>query len=235
VYTPPTSVAASNPCLNCGTNIQLECCPECGQREVSLDPTLREYLYELVADTLRRDGKVAGTLRELFTKPGALTVAYLEGVRVRYVSPVRLFLFTAVLYFVLAGLLPVPAARGVVSAIPATLLILVPAFAGIFAYAFRSRRRHYPQHLVFALHVHAVVFAGLTLSLLPALLPVAVLRVAVSAIVGVALFLHAIFAARRAYAGEYGLATKLTFALIAYGSASFGAAFLLSLAIARLK
>jgi hypothetical protein len=51
----------------------------------------------------------------------------------------------------------------------------------------------------------------------------------------VLLVLHAVFAARRAYAGEYGIVTKLTTAFIAYGSAAFGGAFLLSLVLARLK
>ena len=41
------------------------------------------------------DNKLVLTLRPLLTRPGALTLDYLSGHRVRYVHPLRLFLFTS--------------------------------------------------------------------------------------------------------------------------------------------
>ena len=105
-FTPAHSLAASNPCLNCGTNIQLTYCPECGQREIDSDPTLREMLHELAEEFLHWDGKLAMTARLLVTKPGALTVEYLSGRRVRYISPLRVYLTCSLLFFFLGAIAP---------------------------------------------------------------------------------------------------------------------------------
>ncbi|MEP6731787.1 MAG: DUF3667 domain-containing protein [bacterium] len=106
--TPPQSVAASNPCLNCGTNVQLEYCPECGQHTIDPDPTLREFLRELAEEFFHWDGKLVTTFRLLVTKPGALTQEYLGGKRVRYISPLRLYLACSILYFFVGAIVPPP-------------------------------------------------------------------------------------------------------------------------------
>lgn len=106
--TPAHSVAASNPCLNCGTNVQLTFCPECGQREIDSDPTLKEFLHELAEEFLHWDGKLATTFRMLVTRPGALTNEYLAGRRVRYISPLRVYLTCSLLYFFLSSVIPRP-------------------------------------------------------------------------------------------------------------------------------
>ncbi len=105
-FTPAHSVAASNPCLNCGTNVQLTFCPECGQREIDADPTLREFLHELAEELFHWDGKLASTFRLLVTRPGALTTEYCAGRRVRYISPLRIYLTCSLLYFFLGSVIP---------------------------------------------------------------------------------------------------------------------------------
>jgi hypothetical protein len=50
------------------------------------------------------------------------------------------------------------------AALPKLMFVLVPLFAGIVALFFRGRR--YPQHLIFALHLHSVVFLALSLAAL---------------------------------------------------------------------
>ncbi|HVT38279.1 MAG TPA: DUF3667 domain-containing protein, partial [Gemmatimonadaceae bacterium] len=46
------------------------------------------------------DGKVLGTLRELMTRPGQLTVDFLAGRRARWLPPFRLYLIASIAYFV---------------------------------------------------------------------------------------------------------------------------------------
>lgn len=53
-------------------------------------------------------------------------------------------------------------------ALPKMMFVLVPFFAALVALVFRQRRMRYPQHLVFALHVHAFLFAALLLPTLAA-------------------------------------------------------------------
>ena len=104
--TPAQSQAASNPCLNCGTNVQLDYCPECGQAAIDPDPTLREFLRELAEEFLHWDGKLGLTFRTLVTRPGVLTQEYLAGRRIRYVSPLRVYLSCSVLFFFLSATVP---------------------------------------------------------------------------------------------------------------------------------
>jgi hypothetical protein len=110
-FTPPQSLAASNPCSNCGTNIQLEYCPECGQRAIDPDPTVRELLHEVAEELLGWDGKLVRTFRLLIEKPGALTREYLAGRRARYISPLRVYLACSVFAFFVSAMTPDPPSR----------------------------------------------------------------------------------------------------------------------------
>jgi hypothetical protein len=268
-FTPPQSAAASNPCLNCGTNVQLDYCPECGQRAIEPDPTLREFLRELAEEFLHWDGKLLTTFRLLITRPGELTLEYLAGRRVRYISPLRVYLTCSVLYFFLAALAPqgktkltitdtsttsagvattttptdtaaalrrfdsLAARRGglsgiwgthfgramrdpqkltrsVFGAVPKAMFVLLPSFAGLFALAFRDRRRKYPQHLAFALHVHAVIFLGMIVMLVGRLPGLGVARTPVNLVVGGLLGAYLLLATRRVYeAGNAGTVARL--------------------------
>ena len=105
-FTPPQSLAAANPCLNCGTNIQLTYCPECGQAEIDSDPTLREFLHELAEEFLHWDGKLVKTFRLLVMRPGSLTCEYLAGKRVRFISPLRVYLTCSLLFFFVSAIVP---------------------------------------------------------------------------------------------------------------------------------
>jgi hypothetical protein len=223
-YTPPT-VPTSNPCLNCGTNVQLNYCPECGQRAIDPDPTLREFVQELAQEFINWDGKLFTTFRLLLARPGALTQEYLVGRRISFISPLRLYLTCSVLYFFAGAVLPEPTARiraGAVAEskmgpltvtasdrssiersldhdarsgslmtrswlshfrnalshgdeltarlkemLPRVMFVLVPLFAALVGLVFRRMRMRYPQHLAFALHVHAFMFVALILTLAP--------------------------------------------------------------------
>ena len=251
--TPPQSLAASNPCLNCGTNVQLTYCPECGQREIDSDPSLREFLHELAEEFLRWDGKLLTTYRLLVVRPGELTREYLAGRRVRFISPLRLYLSCSVLFFFLSAVVPEmqvaaqgrevhrgavqvgrstpeklaepdsPAAHApmpqrlwfahfaralrnpeklaasVQSSIPTTMFVLTPLFAALIGVAYRVRRRRYPQHLAFALHVHAVLFLGLVITLAARLIPDLRATLSFDVLVVIAIALHVVYAAKRVY------------------------------------
>ena len=219
--TPAQSLAASNPCLNCGTNVQLTYCPECGQREIDSDPALRKFLHELAEESLHWDGKLFTTFCLLVMRPGALTCEYLDGRRVRYISPMRVYLTCSVLFFFLSAVVPetqVDAqgreghrgaaqvghstpklAASVQSSIPGTMFVLVPLFAALIGVAYRVRRRRYPQHLAFALHAHAVLFLGLVIMLAARLIPDLRAALAFDVLVVIAIAVHVVYAAQRVY------------------------------------
>jgi Protein of unknown function (DUF3667) len=118
--------------------------------------------------------------------------------------------------------------RGIYQTMPRVLFALLPVFALITAIFYRGRR--YPEHLYFAIHLHAFVFLALTL---PALLSFArTARLADGASIAVAIWIgvYATFAFRRVYGGSlartlakelgiatiYAVATLPAFVLMVY-------------------
>jgi hypothetical protein len=56
-----------------------------------------------VSELLALDGRMARTVLPFFFRPGFLTAEYLAGRRVRYSSPLRLYLLTTLLFFLVAS------------------------------------------------------------------------------------------------------------------------------------
>lgn len=93
-------------CLNCGTQLGGAFCPACGQ-QAHLHKTIGGFVHDLLHGVLHFEGRIWRTLPLLAWQPGRLTRAYIDGQRVRHVSPMALFLFSVFLMFAvfqLAGL-----------------------------------------------------------------------------------------------------------------------------------
>jgi hypothetical protein len=93
-------------CLNCAAPLSGPFCGECGQRDVPAYPSTKELVVDAVSEFSGWDGRLASTLRTLVRAPGKLTLEFLEGRRVRYISPLRLYLTASVVYFLLAASSP---------------------------------------------------------------------------------------------------------------------------------
>jgi hypothetical protein len=89
-------------CGNCGTELLGETCYQCGQPTKGLVRQFSSIVGDFLDTVLNVDTRVFRTLGPLIFKPGFLTQEYFSGRRIRYVSPVRLFFFLAVLTFLLA-------------------------------------------------------------------------------------------------------------------------------------
>ncbi len=75
-------------------------CHKCGQRVIKKeDKRLRHFFEEAFASLFYADGKFFKTLRLLITKPGALSKSFITGIRRRYLSPLQLFFFANLIYF----------------------------------------------------------------------------------------------------------------------------------------
>ena len=208
-----------------------------------------------------------------------LTREFLEGRRVRYISPLRLYLMASLVYFLLAAGAPniklgsgdkspfglrvgtstthnnPPAAgpervantarasiekpelvnpaekaaalkdidrapavlqpllrraiedpgglkRRMVETMPRMLFILLPIFAGILALFYRGR--NYPEHLYFAIHLHAFIFLALLVGQLTKYTRIPILAASASLIALVWIPIYATMAFRRVYGGSLG-------------------------------
>jgi hypothetical protein len=93
-------------CPTCREAVSSPFCAVCGERQLDLHALTLRGLAEQVWHSLTSvDGNLIRSLLALVGKPGALTVAYLEGRRKPYLGPVPLFLMANVVFFAAESLL----------------------------------------------------------------------------------------------------------------------------------
>ncbi len=88
-------------CLNCGAQINGRYCSQCGQENIEPKQTLRHLLTHFFNDVTHFDSRFWSTLKPLLIKPGFLSEEYIKGRRVKYIDPVRMYLFISAAFFVL--------------------------------------------------------------------------------------------------------------------------------------
>jgi len=102
---PARKLAGSPSCLNCGTELMGPFCYYCGQPDKNLMRFFPALLRDLLEDVVDFDSRFMRTLKPLLFHPGKLTRDYLDGRRFRYVPPMRLYIFSSVIFFILAATL----------------------------------------------------------------------------------------------------------------------------------
>ncbi|MCJ0826467.1 DUF3667 domain-containing protein [Luteimonas sp. 50] len=103
--TPATTAAPAPACQNCGTPLLGPHCYACGQPVNGLVRHFSSIIGDFLDSVLNIDARVLRTLWPLFARPGYLSREYFAGRRVRYVSPVRLFVFLSIVTFFVAQLM----------------------------------------------------------------------------------------------------------------------------------
>jgi hypothetical protein len=166
----PGAAAESVVCRNCLAAGEGRFFAPCGPQHVDDDDlSVRRVSREVVDEVLNVDGRIVSSLTLLITRPGQLTVDYLEGRRARHLPPLRLFLIISAVYFlaeaqpaatqILFAVDPTSMAslrERVVITFKAAYIASVVAQAGVLWLAFRHLSRHLGAHLVAVLHVACV-------------------------------------------------------------------------------
>lgn len=93
-------------CLNCGHAVDGNFCSECGQENTDYRVSLRRLLGDVADELFQVESRLWRSLWHPVRYPGRLTREYNAGRRVRYTSPLRLYLLTSVVYFGLAAWFP---------------------------------------------------------------------------------------------------------------------------------
>jgi len=91
-------------CANCGREFNGRFCPDCGQDREDIRRPFAEISRDFLGDFFAFDARIFRTLVPLLTRPGDLTVDYIEGRRARYVPPLKLYVFAAFLYFTIVAI-----------------------------------------------------------------------------------------------------------------------------------
>jgi Protein of unknown function (DUF3667) len=92
-------------CPTCNHTLSKPYCPECGERPLRTgDLTFRGFFGQIFQAWTSIDGPLIRSFRGLVTRPGSLTVAYIQGRRKPYALPLQLFLVVNVLFFAMQSL-----------------------------------------------------------------------------------------------------------------------------------
>lgn len=89
-------------CLNCDAELRGPYCAVCGQRSDNPRRLVIGLVQDVIVDTISIDSKLVRTLGMLFWRPGRLARNYIDGKRARYTAPFRLYLFSSLIFFLLA-------------------------------------------------------------------------------------------------------------------------------------
>lgn len=88
-------------CLNCDAQVDGRYCKNCGQENLEPKQTFWHLVTHFFNDVTHFDGKFFTTLKSLLLKPGFLTEEYVKGRRMKYLDPVRMYLFVSFAFFLL--------------------------------------------------------------------------------------------------------------------------------------
>ncbi|PCJ27376.1 MAG: hypothetical protein COA97_03660 [Flavobacteriales bacterium] len=95
-------------CKNCKEELasQERFCSNCGQKNI-IKLNLKYLLGTFIDDFFNVDSKLIVTLKYLILKPGLLSKEYMEGKRVSFVPPIRLYIVLSVIFFFLISVVDV--------------------------------------------------------------------------------------------------------------------------------
>lgn len=88
-------------CLNCNAELHGRFCHLCGQENREPKESVWGLITHFFNDITHFDGKFFSTLKYLATKPGFLSAEYIKGRRADYLNPIRMYIFTSALFFII--------------------------------------------------------------------------------------------------------------------------------------
>jgi len=88
-------------CLNCDTEVIGRYCHKCGQENLEPKETVWHLVQHFFNDITHFDGKFFETVKYLMRKPGFLSLEYMRGRRMSYLNPIRMYVFTSAIFFII--------------------------------------------------------------------------------------------------------------------------------------
>lgn len=163
-------------CKNCERKLEksFRFCPDCGQEHKEKVVTFKQFILDFLGDYFTFDSLIIRSVNPLLFKPGFLTKEFLAGRRVRYIPPMRMFIFISIIFFLVLGSVnqTIELERSDEAEFldsffniwfPRLFFLLLPLFALYLFLLFRKPGRFYLMHFIFSVHFHAFVFSLLTL------------------------------------------------------------------------
>ena len=96
-------------CLNCKQPLSSidNFCSNCGQVNDLRSLSIKQFFSEFFSGFFAFDTRTLNTLKPLLFSPGKVSKNYINGKRVKYVNPFKLYLHTSILFFLIISLINV--------------------------------------------------------------------------------------------------------------------------------
>jgi hypothetical protein len=88
-------------CLNCNIAVKGRFCHRCGQENIEPKESVWDLISHFFKDITHFDGKFFSSLKYLITKPGFLSTEYMIGRRASNINPIRMYVFTSAIFFLI--------------------------------------------------------------------------------------------------------------------------------------
>lgn len=166
-------------CKNCETKLDkgFKFCPNCGQEHKDKVVHFKQFILDFLGDYFTFDSLIIRSVRPLLFRPGFLTKEFIAGKRVKYIPPLRMFIFISIVFFLILG--PVNQTIEMEKTeeaafldayfnvwFPRLFFLLLPLFALFLYFLFRKPGRFYLTHFIFSVHYHAFIFVLLIIMVL---------------------------------------------------------------------
>ena len=88
-------------CLNCNTPLHGRYCHLCGQENREPKETVWGLITHFFYDITHFDGKFFTSTGRLIARPGLLPKEYINGRRAAYINPIRMYIFSSAVFFII--------------------------------------------------------------------------------------------------------------------------------------
>jgi Protein of unknown function (DUF3667) len=88
-------------CLNCQSALLGRYCHVCGQENLEPKETVWHLIQHFFNDITHFDGKFFESVKFLLRRPGFLSKEYMLGRRAAYLNPIRMYVFTSAIFFII--------------------------------------------------------------------------------------------------------------------------------------
>ena len=88
-------------CLNCGATVVGRYCHVCGQENVVPHETFWHLFKHFFYDITHFDSKFFDSVKDLLFRPGFLSKEYIKGKRASYLNPIKMYVFTSAVFFLI--------------------------------------------------------------------------------------------------------------------------------------
>ena len=216
-------------CKNCDHPLEADhkFCPNCGQDVQDSAASLSAFFTHFLNDYFTFDSKIVRSFTPLITKPGFLTEEFLKGRRVRYITPLRMYIFVSIVFFLVLSLLGDGSEIETEEVfwdvffgnyLPKIFFGLLPLFALILYALYWRRKEKYVKHFVFSLHFHAFLFlitlAFILIGELFDLMHLVIVNQILSGLVTAAFVVYLFFSMKKVYGQSIGKTLLKLFLLL---------------------